>query len=38
VWRNYLQHGQAQALGRNELFADHRLQIAEVVGDYGLKD
>jgi len=34
-WRSHLQHRQAQALGRRELFADYRLRIAEVVRDYG---
>jgi len=34
-WRNHLQHRQAQALGRSELFADYRLRIAAVVRDYG---
>jgi heme-degrading monooxygenase HmoA len=37
-WRNHLQHRQAQALGRSELFADYRLRIAKVVRDYGPQD
>ncbi|MBJ6128366.1 antibiotic biosynthesis monooxygenase family protein [Microvirga splendida] len=37
-WRNHLQHRKAQALGRQEMFADYRLRIAEVVRDYGPKD
>jgi heme-degrading monooxygenase HmoA len=37
-WRNHLRHRQAQALGRNGMFADYRLRIAEVVRDYGPED
>ncbi|HZH11528.1 MAG TPA: antibiotic biosynthesis monooxygenase [Microvirga sp.] len=37
-WRNHLQHRQAQALGKSEMFTDYRLRIAEVVRDYGPKD
>lgn len=37
-WRMQSQHRQAQTLGRTQLFADHRLRVAEVVRDYGLHD
>jgi len=34
-WRNHLQHRQAQALGREEIFSNYRLRVASVVRDYG---
>jgi heme-degrading monooxygenase HmoA len=37
-WRNHLQHRQAMALGRKEMFANYRLRIATVVRDYGPDD
>ena len=38
AWRNLDAHRQAQAFGRQSLFADYRLRIADVVRDYGLRD
>lgn len=35
-WRNLAPHRQAQALGRQGMFRDYRLRVAEVVRDYGL--
>lgn len=35
-WRNMEAHRQAQSKGRNEIFSDYRLRIAEVQRDYGL--
>lgn len=37
-WRHLEAHRQAQQKGRNGLFADYRLRVAEVVRDYGLTD
>jgi len=37
-WREHDQHRRAQALGRNEVFADYRLTVVEVVRQYGLDD
>ena len=34
-WRNHLEHRKVQALGRNGMFANYRLRVAEVVRDYG---
>lgn len=34
-WRQHEPHRQAQAAGRNRLFADYRLRVAEVQRDYG---
>jgi heme-degrading monooxygenase HmoA len=36
AWRNTLEHRKAQALGRNQYFADYRLRIATVQRDYTL--
>ena len=38
AWRQTEVHRAAQALGRNEVFADYRLRIAGVVRDYGMRD
>ena len=35
-WRSLEAHRHAQALGREEVFADYRLRVAEVQRDYGL--
>ena len=35
-WRNVEQHRAAQRAGRNEIFADYRLRVAEVSRDYSL--
>ncbi|MBX3479540.1 MAG: antibiotic biosynthesis monooxygenase [Caulobacter sp.] len=37
-WRRLEAHRRAQAAGRDGLFADYRLRVAEVVRDYGLTD
>ena len=37
-WRNTSEHRDAQHAGRTGVFADYRLRIAHVVGDYGLND
>ena len=35
-WRNLDVHRSAQQAGRNGIFADYRLRIADVVRDYGM--
>jgi len=35
-WRNVEAHRSAQEQGRNGVFRDYRLRVAEVVRDYGL--
>ena len=35
-WRGLEAHRAAQARGRDELFADYRLRIGQIVRDYGL--
>jgi heme-degrading monooxygenase HmoA len=35
-WRNLEMHRHAQAKGRNEIFKDYHLRIANVVRDYGM--
>lgn len=37
-WRNLEVHRQAQAAGRDHIFADYRLRVAEVLRDYGLRE
>ncbi|MDR6984185.1 heme-degrading monooxygenase HmoA [Rheinheimera pacifica] len=37
-WRQQLQHQAAQQKGRNGLFANYRLRVANVVRDYGLNE
>jgi len=34
-WRNVEEHRKAQAAGRQAIFADYRLRIAQVLRDYG---
>ncbi len=34
TWRNQTKHRRAQDKGYNELFADYRLRVAEVMRDY----
>ena len=34
AWRNDAEHRQAQAMGRDGVFADYRLRIASVIRDY----
>ncbi|MDH3737578.1 MAG: antibiotic biosynthesis monooxygenase [Alphaproteobacteria bacterium] len=35
AWREQLDHRAAQARGRDELFANYRLRVAEILRDYG---
>jgi heme-degrading monooxygenase HmoA len=37
-WRNFEQHRAAQRAGRERIFRDYRLRVAEVVRDYGMAD
>lgn len=37
-WRNLESHRGAQAQGRNGIFLDYRLRVAQVVRDYGMHD
>jgi heme-degrading monooxygenase HmoA len=37
-WRNLASHREAQACGRQGVFRDYRLRVAEVVRDYGLRE
>lgn len=37
-WREHAEHRLAQARGRNEIFWDFRIRVAEVVRDYTLAD
>jgi heme-degrading monooxygenase HmoA len=37
-WRNTEAHRTAQRAGRERIFEDYRLRVAEVVRDYGLDD
>lgn len=37
-WRNVEAHRRAQALGRNDYFADYRLRVAGVMRDYGMNE
>ena len=37
AWRNLEQHRGAQQAGRDHLFRDYRLRVANVVRDYGLQ-
>lgn len=36
-WRNLPEHRRVQAVGRDHVFADYRLRIADVTRDYGMK-
>lgn len=38
AWRNRPTHRGAQQQGREKVFADYRLRVADVVRDYGLTD
>ena len=38
AWRNLADHRAAQQAGRDHLFNDYRLRVAEVVRDYGMND
>jgi heme-degrading monooxygenase HmoA len=37
-WRRLTQHRNAQAAGREGIFADYRLRITHVIRDYGMTD
>lgn len=37
-WRNLAPHRRAQSQGRQGMFRDYRLRVAEVVRDYGLRE
>lgn len=37
-WRNIEAHRQIQSRGRDRIFSDYRLRVAQVVRDYGLND
>lgn len=36
AWRNLPEHRRVQSAGRNHVFSDYRLRIAEVARDYGM--
>jgi len=38
AWRNVDAHRHAQAAGRDHVFGDYRLRIAEVARDYGMNE
>ena len=38
TWRTHAEHQQAQAKGRQEIFADYRIRVAQIVRDYGIHD
>jgi len=37
-WRNVEEHRRVQRAGRDSIFADYRLRVAQVIRDYGLDD
>jgi heme-degrading monooxygenase HmoA len=37
-WRNLEAHRRIQSTGRNSIFADYRLRVAQVIRDYGMND
>jgi heme-degrading monooxygenase HmoA len=37
-WRLQEDHRQAQAAGRDHIFVDYRLRVAQVLRDYGMDD
>ena len=37
-WREHERHRRAQEMGRNEIFRDYRLSVANVVRQYGMTD
>ena len=37
-WRNVEMHRHAQAAGRESVFADYRLRVAQVLRDYGMNE
>ncbi|MBX3609615.1 MAG: antibiotic biosynthesis monooxygenase [Hydrogenophaga sp.] len=38
AWRNHGLHRQGQAEGRDTVFANYRIRVAQVVRDYGLRE
>ncbi|MND01112.1 hypothetical protein D3C83_199670 [compost metagenome] len=38
AWRNVEEHRRVQAAGRQSIFADYRLRVAQVIRDYGLNE
>ena len=38
AWRNVEEHRRIQSAGRQSIFADYRLRVAQVVRDYGLEE
>jgi heme-degrading monooxygenase HmoA len=38
AWRNLEPHRRTQAAGRESIFADYRLRVAEVLRDYGMNE
>jgi heme-degrading monooxygenase HmoA len=38
AWRNVEEHRRIQAAGRESIFAEYRLRVAQVIRDYGLND
>ena len=38
AWRTHTEHQQAQGQGRQEIFADYRIRVAQVTRDYGIDD
>ncbi len=37
-WREMTAHREAQATGRDGVFADYRIRVAQVIRDYGMRD
>ena len=37
-WREHHQHQQAQQQGRERIFEDYRIRVAEVIRDYGMSN
>ena len=37
-WRNHSSHRDIQTLGRDSIFLDYRLRVADVLRDYGLHE
>ena len=37
-WRNTELHREAQSKGRNSVFSDYRLRVANIIRDYGMHD
>lgn len=38
TWRNVEAHRRIQKTGRQSIFADYRLRVAQVIRDYGMND